>query len=365
MGGKLWHRVPGEAGGAQLKEVDPGRLDIGRPTLIYLSGFLTNNNRPGFVDGSIRKIEELLKSAPPDAAQPDIYAWSHKGLSNLFNLARYDTSPESYSSAAGYTLAAGILLPLVAEDFKRLPDGSVQGRARSLEDAARRLRNVTLFGYSAGSIVAQETFNAALEMMKAVGFSEKDTRKLMKEVVLITAGCISRPTHETDRYATVTLVASNDRINRFKNWVWGTIGTARRTISTHYTRDKNTKPLSIRPLSASYAFINAAVRSSNYEYKFDDSGSRVKKYISLLYPGWTGRRSYHELPHYVTTDPDNNDFARIVLHAVTNAVNRAGAPEPLKLLDPPPGAGFSPESQAAYSWRIKQALRPMLAALQK
>ena len=365
MGGKLWHRVPDETGKAQLKEVDLSQLKIERPTLVYLSGFLTNNNRPQYVSGSIKRMEEMLKSWPPDAVQPDIYAWSHKGLSNLFNLAAYDTFPGSRSSAAGYTLAAGILMPLVTEEFQRMPDGSVLGKPLPMEEAAKKLRNVTFFGYSAGSIVAQETFNAALKMMKAVGYAEKDARKLMKEVVLVAVGCISRPTKELDRYTTVTLVASNDRINRFKNWAWGAIGTLRRTFFTRYTKDKNKKHLSIRPLSLANVFISAAARPTLYEFKAGENGQRVKKDIDPLYPKWTLRRSYHELPHYVTTDPKNNDFARIALCAVTNALARTGAPEPMKLLEPPSGDSFGAEAQAAYRERIAEALKPMPAALAK
>ncbi len=365
MAGKLWHRVPDETGKAQLKEIDPAQVTIERPTIVYLSGFLTNNNRPGYVSGSIKRIEELLKSAPEGTVKPDIYAWSHKGLSNLFNLAIYDTFPGSRSSEAGYILSASILMPLVAEEFKRMPDGSVMGKPRPMDEAAKRLRNVTFFGYSAGSIVAQETFNATMKMMKAVGYSEKDARKLMKEVVLVAAGVISRPTKETDRYTTVYMAASNDRINRFKNFAWGAIGTLRRTFFTSYTLRKNKKDLSVRPLSAATVFISAAARASLYEFKTDENGERVKKPLDTLYPAWTQRRSYHELPHYVTTDDKNNDFSRIALYAVTNALNRTGTPETLALLNPPSNDTFSSEAQEAYRKRIEQALKPMPAALAK
>lgn len=362
--GKLWERVPDETGKIQLVEVDPGTVKIDSPTIVYLSGFLTNNNRPGYVSGSIKKVEEILKSAPADSVKPKIYAWSHKGLSNLFNLAAYDSFPSSRSSNAGYILAEHVVLPLVSEEFRRMPDGSCLGRPLPPEEAAKRLRNLTFFGYSAGTIVAQETFNASLKMMKAIGYEEKDARKLMKEVVLIAAGCISRPTKETDRYTTVTMVASNDRINRFKNWAWGAIGTLRRTFMTAYTKDKNKKPLIIRPLSPANVFITAAARPTLYEYKVEpDSENRVKKEFDPLYPAWTQRRSYHELVHYVTLDDRNNGFSRIALYATTNAVNRTGTPEPIRLLDPPANDTFSAEAQASYRQRIEAALKPTPAKL--
>lgn len=357
MGGKLWHRVPDETGKAQLKEVDPSTVSISAPTLVYLSGFLTNNNRPDYVAGSIKRIEDLIKTNKPDAQLPKIYAWSHKGLSNLFNLAIYDSFPSRRSSEAGYTLATSILMPLVADEFKRIPDGTVLGRPKAPEEAAQALRNVTFFGYSAGSIVAQETFNATLKMMKGIGYEEKDARKLLKEVVLVAAGTISRPSKETDRFTTVSMVASNDRINRFKNWAWGAIGTARRTFFGRYTIDKNKKELSVRPLSLSTVFINAAVRPTLYEFKVDAEGNRVKKNIDPLYPAWAQRRSYHELPHYVTTDDKNNGFSRIAFYAVQNALSRTGSAETLKLLDPPANDVFSEEAKEAYRQRISQALK--------
>jgi hypothetical protein len=362
MPGKLWHRVRNEeTGKADLKEVDLSQFKIEKPTIVYLSGFLTNNDQPGYIAGSIKNLEEILKSAPDDSVKPDIYSWSHKGLSNLFNLAAYDSFPNRRSSEAGYILAEHVVLPLVCDEFKRMPDGSCLGHKIPAEEAAKRLRNLTFFGYSAGSIVAQETFNASLKLMKQVGYDEKEARKLMKEVVLIAAGCISRPSKETDRYTTVTMVASNDRINRFKNIAWGLWGTLRRTFMTHYTKDKNHKPLSVTPLSPANVFINAAARPSLYEYKVDiNTGERTKKTFDPLYPPWVQRRSYHELVHYVTLDDRNNGFARIALYSMTNAINRAiGAPDPLQLLNPPANDKFGADAQAEYRERIASAIKPM------
>ena len=358
--GKLWERVPDETGKVRLKEVDLNTFKIDSPTIVYLSGFLTNNDQPGYVSGSIKNLEEILKSAPADSVKPKIYSWSHKGLMNLFNLAAYDSFPNARSSNAGYILAENVIMPLVSEEFKRMPDGTCLGRPLPADEAAKRLRNLTLFGYSAGTIVAQETFNASLKLMKKIGYDEKDARKLMKEIVLVAVGCISRPTKELDRYTTVTLVASNDRINRFKNLAWGLWGTLRRTLTTHYTVDKNVKPLTVRPLSLANVFITAAARPSLYEYKVDPTNTAppVKKEFDPLYPAWTQRRSYHELVHYTTLDDRNNGFARIALYASVNAVNRTGTPEPLKLLQPPVNDVFPADAQEAYRQRIAEALKP-------
>lgn len=240
------------------------------------------------------------------------------------------------------------------------------GMPRSIKEAAAKLRNVTFVGYSAGSIVAQETFNATLKMMKQTGWEEKAARQVLKEVVLLAVGCISRPSKEIDRFSTVYLVASNDRINRIKNWMWGAIGTARRTLFTDYAWRKNKKGLSVRPLSNSSLFVQTAARPTLYEWKYDEAGNRTeKKKIDPLYPSWTMRRSYHELPHYLTIDDNNNGFARMALYVMLNALKRTGTPDTMALLKPPADDVFSVADQAEYSARLKSALKPMPAALVK
>jgi hypothetical protein len=307
-------------------------------------------------------MEELL--AGRAGAMPKIYGWTHTDLKNLFNLAAYDTFPNSRSSQAGYDLGSAVLMPLFVKDFQRKPDGSVSGTPLPMDEAQKNARKLTLFGYSAGSIVAQETYNATLKMMKGVGYAEKDARKVLNNVVLIAVGTISRPSKEKDRFSTVCLVASNDRINRFKNWTWGTLGTALRWIFKGAGFKKNNKDLSIRPLSKTSLFISTSVRPSLYEWKYNDEGERIgKKPFEPLYPAWAKRRSYHELVHYVTTDDRNNGFSRIVAYSLANAVGRDMTPAPLDLLTPPANDTFGAEAQAAYRERIANALKPKPAAL--
>ena len=58
--GKLWNRTLGAEGKAQLNEVDLTSVAIDSPTIVYLSGFLTNNNQPGYVAGGIKKRSGLF-----------------------------------------------------------------------------------------------------------------------------------------------------------------------------------------------------------------------------------------------------------------------------------------------------------------
>jgi hypothetical protein len=362
--GKLWEKTVGADGKSKLDEIDLSKLDISQPTVVYLSGFLTNNNRPDYVAGSLKRMEELIRGRSEIAVQPKLYGWSHTSLKNLFNLALYDSMPNKRSSDAGFDLGAGVLMPLVAKDFKRNEDGSVSGTPVSVAEAKEKLRNVTFFGYSAGSIVAQETYNATLKMMKQVGWKEGEAKDALHEVALVAVGAISRPSHETDRFRTVYLVASNDRINRGKNWIWGALGTALRTVFGRYASEKHTKDLTIRPLSETSVFASTAVRPTYYEWKYDEQGEKKeKKWFDPLYPKWAGRRSYHELPHYVTTDDNNNQFARMALYALINCINRGPAPDTMKLIEPPANDTATQAAQDAYRERIAGAMRPMPAKL--
>ncbi len=353
---------------AQLREVDMSTVKISGPTMVYLSGFLTNNDRNDYILGSIKRMEELFRDRPEVNTQPEVYAWSHTDLRNLFNLAAYNTFPNTRSSQAGYDLAAGILLPMVAADFKRDEKGNVTGTPLPLSEARQNLKNLTLFGYSAGSIVAQETFNATLKMMKKIGFDEKDARAVLKEVKLIAVGNISRPSKEVDRFTTITLVASNDRIMRAKNWIWGTLGTTFKRLKEYLTLkgwNKNKKELTVRPLSDSSLFVTAAVRNSLYEWNYDDGGNRLnKRPFDPLLPEWTLLRSYHEIPHYTTMDLKNNSFACIAHYALVNAFNRDGKMSPLDMIQPPANHTHSQETQSEYRARISEAMRATPRALQ-
>jgi hypothetical protein len=195
--------------------------------------------------------------------------------------------------------------------------------------------------------------------MKGVGYTDRQARDLLKEVVLVSTGCVSRPSKEKERFSTVYLIASNDRIHRFKNWLWGTIGTALRTIFSDYAWNKHTKSLSIRSLSPSSVFMTAAAGTSFFDFVIDkNTGEKKVKKFMPLYPRWTMRRSYHELQHYVTMDPNNNGFANVVLSTLTNAIGRSETPDALKLIEPPSNGELRSETNNAYKARMKRALEP-------
>lgn len=348
---KLWQRTRTADGKSQLHDISLTDLRIEKPSVIFLSGYFTTDNQPGFIAGALKRLEEIMghRPAPHDEKPVDLYAWSHSSLANIFNMAAYNLCPQSRASTAAYNLAQGVIMPLVAKDFKIDGDGNLSGTPLPLDEAKRNLRNITFFGYSAGTIVGQECFNASMKMMQKIGYTPEQAREALHEVALVSAGNVSRPSKEKDRFTTLYLVASNDKIIRAKNRIWAPL----KTLFARFARNLN-----IKKLSATSAFISAAVTREKFEWRMRD-GKTWKERITPLIPSWTMIKSYHELPHYITHDENLSQFAKIVNFSLTNAVNRAEDPaaprlSPLDLIRAPEGVPAN--DAAAYAAKIEKAM---------
>lgn len=332
---KLWRRARDENGKPRVDEVDLSSFKITAPTVLYLSGFMTTDKQKGYVSGAIRDIEEMLWNREDLSPPPQIYAWSHSSLANVFNVAAYNYRPNSACCADTARLVTGVIMPLVSDN----------GQPVAFEEAQKRLRNLTLFGYSSGTVVAQEIFNDTLKKMRKIGYDKDEAHLLLKEVVLVSAGNISRPTKEKNRFTTLYLVASNDLIVRLKNRLWRPLA----TLFKRYARR-----LTIRTLSEASLLITAAARKKLWHWKTPPEGDKVKKKIEPLIPRALLMHSKHELPHYMTNDDEHSYFSKIVLHALVNAASRKATTAPLQLLEPV--ALRTPEEATAYRARITKAM---------
>ena len=328
-----------------MREVDLSNFHVDRPSLIFLNGFFTTDNAPEYVRASLRTMEELMANRPAGSPPVDVYSWSHSGLKDFFNVAAYTVRPGSRACPAVRRLAEGLIMPLVAKDFKIGKDGKPSGTPLPLDEAKKRLRNITFFGYSAGCVTAQECFNASLKMMKQIGYGEKDARAALNEVVYVGVGTMSRPGKEKDRFTTVFLEATNDKIVRFKNRFWAPL----RAVFAHFA-----KGIKIEKLGDHAAIVSAPVARRHFETKFRD-GRTVKEKIRSLLPKWTLIKSYHELPRYMTQDEDLSPFAKMVQYGLANAVARTGPVDPVSLLAPPPGT--DEKVAAAYREKMSKAHR--------
>jgi hypothetical protein len=222
---------------------------------------------------------------------------------------------------------------------------AANGQPLPMAQAQKNLRNLTLFSYSAGTIVAQQIFNASVSLMQKNGYKEADARKLLQEIVLVSTGNMSRPTQEKNRFTTLYLAASNDIAVRWKNRLWAPL----RNIFKRYAR-----ALTIRPLSDTSLLITAAAKKKFWEWKQTPAGTTEKKKIAPILPRWMSIRSYHELPHYITADDEHSPFSKIVLHALINACNRQNTMTPMDLLEPV--TSHKPEEIRAYRERIQKAV---------
>ncbi|MCC7037800.1 MAG: hypothetical protein IT560_10915 [Alphaproteobacteria bacterium] len=342
--GKLWRRAKQDEVAAHgLQQVDLDTLRLEKPAVIFLTGFFTYDDTPQHIRAAFKGINELT-NATEQGRQADTYVWSHAGLKEIFNLAAYEAFPAKRASENGYDLSRGVIMPLVAKDFKMDADGNVTGTPLPPDEARRNLRNVTFFAYSAGTITAQECFNASVRMMKQVGYSDKDARDVLHEVALVSVGVMSRPGAEKNRFTTLYLEATNDRIVSMKNRMW----TPLRAVFDWFA-----KKLKIKTLSPHSAIITGPVKKKDRETRMQD-GKPVQKEIKGMLPKWFPFKSNHELPRYVTEDEDVSPFARIVQFSLGNAVARDRLLPPLDLLPPPAG---TPQAEAdAYRAKIATAV---------
>jgi len=319
--GKLWQKSRGADNKSRLDEVPLSALLVDRPSIFFLTGFFTVDSAKQSIAGSIKAVEAAL----PVGEKPAVYAWSHGSLAEFFNFAAYNAMPNHAAAHSGYELAAAIIMPLVAENFQRGVDERVSGRPLPLAEAQKNLRNVTLFGYSAGTILAQECYNAALDMMQDIGFSKKDAQAALNEVVLISAGVMSRPQREQNRFTTVYLAASNDRLVLMKERVWEPLRAVFASIETK---------MRIEKLSPRSIHISAPVRKKPWRLS-EQSGKSFRAKLESLAPAWFPAKSNHELKRYLAEDETDNPFARIVRYTLANALRRTSQQDPLQLIQPP------------------------------
>jgi len=312
---KLWQRSADPKTKLPIAEVDLKHFKISKPSVIFLSGIFTTDKRHAAIAEGLGEIENLLSHRRELAAQPDIYALSHKDLGNIFNIAAYNGHPEKAHSKAAAKMAAAILLPLVLKKGKPLD-----------EDAARaNLRNVTFVAYSAGTVFAQEMYNAALGQMVEAGYKKKTAKAVLNEVVLISMAAVSRPLEEKERFTTLYLAAGNDLAVRLKNRIW-------RPLLDIFPVDL--RDLKIRPLSRTSLLITAYIPKKMWHWQEQPDGTKTKADIAPLVPPRFRIASNHEIPHYTTRDDEHSAFSKLVLNTVINAVNRRAGADVFGLLSP-------------------------------
>jgi hypothetical protein len=339
--GKLWQRKADDKGKLRLQDISLTDLKITSPSVIFLTGMFTTDGSPAYVAGALKALRDIMDTRPGNKSPVDVYAWSHTSLKNVFNVAAYNMRPGKRFSPSAKSLARAVIMPLVADNFRLDENGVCAGTPLDPEVARKNLRNVTLFGYSAGTVVAQECYNAARSMMRDIGYADDTSKSLLNEVVLVSTGNVSRPSAEKDRFTTLYLAANNDLIIRMKNRLW-------RPLSTLFLRAVHS--LNIKPLSDTSLLITATVSKKKTEKRGDNLEAKIRQSL----PWWMLIDSNHELPRYITRDEELSQFAKIVQFSLTNAVARDTSLTPIELLNTPPGV--EEKTAEAYSGKISRAL---------
>lgn len=314
----LWKRESqlDEAGRPLLKETEPESLRINRPTVIFLTGFLTLDRDKGSIAGAIKRLEDMLGQQPGAEEGPQLLAWSHKGLRNLFNMLAYNFMPRNFASKRIQSLTKCVFKPLITDS---------DGAPIDIEQAKQNLRNLTLFGYSAGTIVAQEMYNAAFRLAKNCGYTPSEAREMLHEVALVSVGNMSRPTKETGRFTTLYLTGTNDRLSNLRNNLWPSF----REWLIQFK-----KKLTIVKMSSTSVYVTAPIKPELWEERELKDGRKIRQKIEALFPRWMPFNSYHELSHFTTHDDTQSNFARMAVYALHNAVRRTSAIDPMDLIEP-------------------------------
>lgn len=352
---KLWRSTFDDKGKRQIEEIQALDVANNEPTVVFFSGFSTINKWKSFIGGALKSAEKMLGMTPEQSNNIQIVTGSYKGLGQFFNLLAYNRFPNIYCSKAGKKAARDLILPRVAKNITLKKNNHFKSADKiSVREAKENLRQLTLIGYSMGTVITQEMYNASRKFMSKIGYTKEETKDILSEVVLLSMGTMSRPTKEKNRFTTLFMVASNDDVARKRAHIHFRPSEHRARQAKH--------GLKITPWSDTGLYISAPVKPELSETVIDENGNEEKRRIKMLYPKWSGFYSHHELPHYITNDDEDNEFSKIVSFALANAIRRNETTKVTDLISPAStlvvedNKLFDEHEIATYNQRIAKAL---------
>ncbi len=356
--GKLWQRHKDESDKSVLSETDASTLDVqNRHVLIYLPGLgFTHKNQHGLA-GCLKYLEEILHRHPETNPNLDLYCFSYPSIKVGFSLTSYVLHPNNRIMLPdAVELAKQTILKCVTRSVDFDKNGNiVHAELLPENDARKNLRNITFYGHSAGTIFSQHVYNASLRLMKEAGFPEENAKELLKEVVLLSTGNVSRPEKECDRFTTICLVAKNDMFSGLRDALTeDTIEAVGRLSKIFNKRSDN---LTIKELSPNYLLIKTHLKSKYWEWTKHHDGTKQRRAIQNMMPKWLPIKTFHEFRNFITIDDELNAFSKIAMNTLINASNRTDKTDVMSLLQPAATSAFSEEETALYKERLSKAVK--------
>lgn len=342
---KLWAKDDNEIG---MTEQPFENVVVNKPTLIFFSGFLSLHSETKSTSSRLKILDEIVSGSEYNLSGGDyqVFTGSYKNFSTFFNACAYNFSPKmGFASKTAHKFVADVITPLVTDS---------EGAPLPKEQAAQNLRLLTFGGYSIGTVVVQEIYNASRKALIKKGYSKKDTQDLLKEVVFLSMGTMSVPSREKNRFTTVYLVANNDRPATNKNAVFEPLQAFITVLRKYFQKCA----LRISQLGEN-AVIATGKANRKFKQKFvDKDGQEKERPIKKLYPKWYPFDSGHELPHYLSDDDVQTVFSKIARNVLVNSYARNTCLSVDDLLLPKAKEGQPlTEEQQKYATRIKHARR--------
>ncbi len=302
---KIWKK--NEANTA-AEDVAFESITIDRPTLVFFSGFMSFHSGTKTTFSRLKIFEKMLqKDGVKNKTDYQVFTATYKNKSTLFNALSY-CGYKNYSSKTSQHFVNSVIMPLVLDEH---------GAPRDKVEVSINLRNLTLGGYSVGTVIVQELYNASTRSMVKAGFSKKDTKELLGDVVCISMGTMSTPSREGKRFKTVYMVATNDRFANIKNKVFE----ASQALKKKFNR--TIRDLRISRIADNAIIIRAEVNNNMTEPYIDKiDGQKKWRPIRKLYPETYRHDSGHELSHYISEDDNQAPFSRICRFVLANAIER-------------------------------------------
>ena len=162
---KLGHRLEAGTGISTWEDLLFKHLSIDRPTIFVLGGDWTHD--PNWANGYVKLVKGLIAGFEKDA---DIYAIYYDSDTSI-NKRNIDTSE----------IVESLLNTLIA--FK---DEEID-----FERTLKNFRRVNFFTHCYGDVVSENISQQLYERLLEIGLSEKDSRLLLEQMLIISYGIVS------------------------------------------------------------------------------------------------------------------------------------------------------------------------------